>query len=54
MTRDLKSNPLGVSGCGKEGCMVCSMGGKGDCCISRARYRISCLEFLNVKIEAGL
>ena len=53
MTRDLRSNPLRVGGCGRGDCMVCSQGGKGDCSRSGAGYRISCLECPNVKIEAA-
>ena len=30
MTRDLRSNPLIVGGCGREDGMVYSTGGKGD------------------------
>ena len=53
MTRDLRSNPLRVGGCGRGDCMVCSQGGKGDCSRSGAGYRISCLECPDVKIEAA-
>ena len=53
MTRDLRSNPLIVGGCGREDGMVYSTGGKGDCGRSGAGYRISCLECPPVKIEAS-
>ena len=53
MTRDLKSNPLRAGGCGRDGCMVCSMGGKGDCSRSGAGYRISCMECPKVKVSAA-
>ena len=52
MTRDLKSNPLRVGGCGRDNCMVCSVGGKGDCSRSGAGYKISCLECPKTKISA--
>ena len=40
MTRDLKSNPLRVGGCGRDNCMVCSVGGKGDCSRSGAGFLV--------------
>ena len=52
MTRDLKSNPLRKGGCGRNDCMVCTKGGKGDCSRSGAGYEISCLECPKVKITA--
>ena len=52
MTRDLKSNPLRKGGCGRDECMVCSTGGKGDCSRSGAGYKIICLECPKVKIKA--
>ena len=52
MTRDLKSNPLRVGGCGREDCMVCENGGKGDCSRSGSGYKISCQECPKVKITA--
>ena len=30
MSRELKSNPLRVGGCGRINCMVCTTGGRGD------------------------
>ena len=52
MTRDIKSNPLRVGGCGRDDCMVCMTGGKGDCSRSGAGYKISCLECPKVKVTA--
>ena len=52
MTRDLKSNPLRVGGCGRDSCMVCACGGKGDCSRSGSGYKISCLECPKSMVKA--
>ena len=39
-----KKNPFSRDECGREDCMVCTTGGKGNCSKENASYTISCTE----------